>query len=232
MSDATACAAPVAVCFHTPFRGRTPRGRPRRTAQSLQLRRVMPDRLWNRLALRAVTPQTASMGLRERACIRADALGPLLRLLRASARASEWLVLATCARTEIYAVSCEGGSASIDDVIAAAILPVRDDEASVPEWPICASGVDAARHLLRVASGVESIVLGDVQLLGQLRTAYAAAQAHQTTGPSSINSVRAHSTPANVREQRQESRVARLRWPRPPSSSPRDRQVAWRCGAS
>jgi glutamyl-tRNA reductase len=145
--------------------------------------RVMPDRLWNRLALRAVTPQTRSLRLRERVSIRTDALGPLLRLLRASARASEWLVLATCARTEIYAVSCEGGSASIDDVIAAAILPVRDDEVSVPEWPLCASGVDAARHLLRVASGVESIVLGDVQLLGQLRAAYATAQAHQTTGP-------------------------------------------------
>jgi glutamyl-tRNA reductase len=145
--------------------------------------RVMPDRLWNRLALRAVTPQTGSMRLRERVSIRADALGPLLRLLRASARASEWLVLATCARIEIYAVSCEGGSASIDEVIAATILPVRDDEVSVPEWPICASGVDAARHLLRVASGVESIVLGDVQLLGQLRTAYATAQAQKTTGP-------------------------------------------------
>src|SRR6187399_1442832 len=124
----------------------------------------MPDRLWNRLVLRAVTPQAGSMRLRERVSIGADALGPLLRLLRASARASEWLVLATCARTEIYVVSREVGSASIDDVIAAALFPVRDVDVSVPEWPICASGVDAARHLLRVASGVESIVLGDVQL--------------------------------------------------------------------
>jgi glutamyl-tRNA reductase len=139
--------------------------------------------LWNRLALRAVTPQTASIGLRERVSIRADALGPLLHLLRPSGRASEWLVLATCARTEVYAVSCEGGSASIDDVIAAAFLAGRDGEVSMPEWPLRAYGVDAARHLLRVASGVESIVLGDVQLLGQLRTAYATAQAQQTTGP-------------------------------------------------
>ena len=143
---------------------------------------AMPDVLWNRVALRAVTPQTGSTRLRERVSIRTDALGPLLRLLRASGRASEWLVLATCARTEVYAVSCNGRSASIDDVIAAAILAVRDDEMSVPEWPIRASGVDAARHLVRVASGVESIVLGDVQLLGQLRAAYATAQAHQTTG--------------------------------------------------
>jgi glutamyl-tRNA reductase len=61
--------------------------------------RVMPESSsGNRLVLRAVTPQAGSMRLRERVSIGADALGPLLRLLRASARASEWLVLATCAR--------------------------------------------------------------------------------------------------------------------------------------
>ena len=50
-------------------------------------------------------------------------------------------------------------------------------------WPLRASGIDAARHLLRVAAGLESIVVGDVQLLGQLRTAYAIARAEHTTGP-------------------------------------------------
>jgi glutamyl-tRNA reductase len=143
----------------------------------------MPDNRWKQLTLRAVTPQTGSIHLRERASIRTDALEPLLRLLRASGSASQWLVLATCARTEVYAVAGEGGSVSLDETIAAAMVAVRGSETAAEEWPLRASGVDAARHLLRVASGLESIVLGDVQLLGQLRAAYAAAQAQHTTGP-------------------------------------------------
>ena len=143
----------------------------------------MPDNRWNRLTLRAVTTQTGSIRLRERVSITTDALGPLLHLLRASGCASEWLVLATCARTEVYAVTGEIGSVSLDEAIAAALAAARADVMFAEEWPIRASGVDAARHLLRVAGGVESIVLGDVQLLGQLRGAYAAAQAQQTTGP-------------------------------------------------
>ena len=138
---------------------------------------------WNQLLLCAVTPQTGPIGLRERISVPGHAVGPLLQRLRESGRATEWLVLATCARTEVYAVTSEDAASAIDDVIAGSFLDVCAKSASPRDWPVHASGVDAARHLLRVATGIESIMLGDVQLLGQLRTAYAAARAQHATGP-------------------------------------------------
>ncbi len=143
----------------------------------------MANVFWDRLVLRAVTPQTGSIYLRERVSVPSDALGPLLHRLRESGRANEWLVLSTCGRTEVYAVTKEDPPSEIEDVIAASLLAVCAKETFPTAWPVRASGVDAARHLLRVAGGIESIVLGDVQLVGQLRTAYAAARAQSTAGP-------------------------------------------------
>ena len=141
------------------------------------------DDFWSRLALRAVTPQSGTMRVRERVSISPEALAPLLDSLRASRSADEWLVLATCGRTEVYAVTSEGASFILDDVIGASLRTVCGADMSFWHWPVRASGLDAARHLLRVAGGIDSVVLGDVQLLGQLRTAYGTAQARRTTGP-------------------------------------------------
>jgi glutamyl-tRNA reductase len=55
--------------------------------------------------LRAVTLQTGSIYPRERVTIRGDSIGRVLHVLRASGSAEEWLVLSTCGRTEVYAVT-------------------------------------------------------------------------------------------------------------------------------
>jgi hypothetical protein len=95
---------------------------------------------------------------------------------------------------------------------------------------------ESMRHdtCFRVASGVESIVLGDVPLLGQLRAAYATAQAHQTTGPLLNRLCQCRTPHAGKRcASRDRNRERRgFDGCGPPSSSPRDTQVAWRCGAS
>jgi glutamyl-tRNA reductase len=138
---------------------------------------------WDRLALRAVTPQTASIRQRERLSVPTDALEPLLRRLVASTQADEWFVLSTCGRTEVYAVTRSRACAALDEDIAAAFRGVHGSDLTSPGWTLRTSGVDAARHLFRVAAGVESVILGDVQLLGQLRSAYAKARALNTMGP-------------------------------------------------
>jgi glutamyl-tRNA reductase len=154
-----------------------------RTPPMAERQGLIAGAAWDRLALRAVTPQTASIRQRECVSVPTDALGPLLRLLGASTRADEWFVLSTCGRTEVYAVTHNSACAALDEDIAAAFRSVHESDLSCPGWTLRTSGVDAARHLFRVAAGVESVILGDVQLLGQLRFAYAKARALNCTGP-------------------------------------------------
>ena len=94
----------------------------------------------------------------------------------------EAFVLSTCNRTEMYAVTGHAGSGA--DVL----LRFLADESSVPAAELRESCYthahdDAARHLLRVASGLDSMVLGEDQIQAQLKRALAAARAADTLGP-------------------------------------------------
>ena len=103
---------------------------------------------------------------------RLTALSPevaaLLPALRDIDGVHEAAVLATCHRTEFYLVVDPGG-------------PWR--QGFVPPLGVVHSGTLAAHHLLRVACGLESPILGDGQILGQVRRAYLAARAAGSTGP-------------------------------------------------
>jgi glutamyl-tRNA reductase len=98
-----------------------------------------------------------------------DALPAFLALLRALDGVREAAALATCHRAEIYLVAD-------DDRAAASIGGSR-----AGLWTL--AGPAAARHLLRVACGIDSPILGDGQILGQVRRAYATARGAGTTGP-------------------------------------------------
>lgn len=93
-----------------------------------------------------------------------------LARLRAINGVREVALLATCNRTEIYVVA-DHGSHAIAHVHA------------MGPGPDARSGPSAAEHLLRVACGLESAILGDGQILGQVRQAYAKARAARSTGP-------------------------------------------------
>jgi glutamyl-tRNA reductase len=121
----------------------------------------------------------APVALRERLAFSGDDLTGGLRAL--SAIAHEGVILSTCHRTELYAL-CEtpDGDEWLRDLLAAARGVPRDllDDATVTR-----DGRDAARHLLRVASGLDSVVLGEPQVLGQVQGALAAARAAGAAGP-------------------------------------------------
>ena len=117
---------------------------------------------------------TAPLDLRGRFAYALDQVEPTLRGLRASlARQSEAALLSTCNRTEIY---CAGEHNDLDHTL---------------EWLAHSGGVSpallrshaytlqddlAARHAFRVASGLDSMVLGEPQILGQLKDAVRAAE--------------------------------------------------------
>jgi glutamyl-tRNA reductase len=124
----------------------------------------------------------ASVAARERLAFGGEALPRALLDLRSVG--GEGLILSTCNRTEVYAVveaPCSAVAARelrryLAVACGAAIEELR--QATTERH-----GRDAARHLFRVASGLESLVVGEPQILGQLRSSLAAAHAAGATGP-------------------------------------------------
>ncbi len=90
---------------------------------------------------------------------------------------SEGVILSTCNRTEIYGLCSDQGEG--------ALLFFQHRAGGIPVGPHTYEqhGVSAARHLLRVTCGLDSMVVGEPQILGQVRTAEEAALAAERIGP-------------------------------------------------
>jgi len=111
--------------------------------------------------------QTASIGLREQVAMHAPAQLSLLHRLMQSPNISEAVVLSTCNRTEIY---CE---TSHPELVAQWLIPTHQSTCDTLRSSLYLyQGLDALQHLMRVASGLDSMILGEPQILGQLKQAY------------------------------------------------------------
>jgi glutamyl-tRNA reductase len=113
--------------------------------------------------------KTAPLAVRERLALLDGQVEPFLRELMALPGLSEAVVLSTCNRTELYVVG-------EDPWVARSALP---DDVELYSERNC----DAARHLYRVVSGLESMVVGEAEIQGQVKRAYERALAAHTTGP-------------------------------------------------
>ena len=90
-------------------------------------------------------------------------------------------MLSTCNRTEVYLASPRGIG---DPRPVEALLSEIKGEPPIEGAPFFSlAGKDAARHLFRVAAGIESMVIGESEILGQVRVAFAAATAAGTNAP-------------------------------------------------
>jgi glutamyl-tRNA reductase len=129
-----------------------------------------------------VSHASARLAWRERLAVDSRAVGPVAARLARSAAAREALVLGTCCRIEAYAVGPDADRLELDLLgrlarragcsfeQLAAVVDVRH-------------GTDAARHLVRTAAGLESPVLGEPEILGQVQHAHRRAAAAGATGP-------------------------------------------------
>ena len=117
---------------------------------------------------------TAPLDLRGRFAFALDQIGPTLHGLRQSlARQPEAAILSTCNRTEIY---CAGDTLEIVPTLdwLARSGGVSAEQLRAPTYAL-ESG-QAARHAFRVASGLDSMVLGEPQILGQMKDAVRVAE--------------------------------------------------------
>jgi glutamyl-tRNA reductase len=126
--------------------------------------------------------RTTPVELRERFAIEPGDLPDALAALRQIAGVGEGAVLSTCNRTEIYA--------EVEDTLrdGARLSAYLADLAKTPLAELethlyLHDGRAAVRHVFRVAASLDSMVLGESQVLGQLKAAFAAARASETAGP-------------------------------------------------
>ncbi len=121
--------------------------------------------------------QNAPLAIRERVSFAQDDLPTALQSLHGQSGIAEAVVLSTCNRTELYCRAV--------------------DAEALKHWLACYFGIDmqswaeylseytedaAAAHIMRVASGLDSMVLGEPQILGQVKQAYAMALEAGTVG--------------------------------------------------
>jgi glutamyl-tRNA reductase len=125
--------------------------------------------------------RTAPLAVLERAAVGADDLPKLLDELSGCENVAEVLLLSTCNRVEVYAVvdSFHDGLADVSAVLARHGGWHVDDLAG---HLVVHHADSAAEHLFLVAAGMDSMVLGEAQVLGQLRAAYARACELGTAG--------------------------------------------------
>jgi glutamyl-tRNA reductase len=128
-----------------------------------------------------VSHRTADVALLERVTVRPGELPDLLAHLLAQPYLREALVVSTCNRFEVYAVvaSFHGGLSDIGTVLAERAGVHLSDLA---ERLYAHYGTDAVRHAYRVSAGLDSMVIGESQILGQVRDAYAAAAEQGAAG--------------------------------------------------
>ncbi len=125
--------------------------------------------------------RTAPIDLRERIAFPAESLVQAHRDLTLSIPAvGEVAILSTCNRTEFYCSADLNDQEALLDWLShyRNVAPSDIREAAYAHWDH-----DAARHLMRVAAGLDSQVLGEPQILGQVKDAYDMARAAGTLGP-------------------------------------------------
>jgi glutamyl-tRNA reductase len=122
---------------------------------------------------------TAPVEIRERIAFGPDILVGALRNLTEHAHIGEGLILSTCNRTEVYcSVNSDAGKTVADWIGRFHGL----DHSRIAPYLYTRVDRHAVSHLLRVASGLDSMVLGEPQILGQVKTAFQIARESGTTG--------------------------------------------------
>ena len=146
------------------------------------------------LVVVGVSHHNSPLQVREALAFARDTLPTALVRLKREAGVSEVMILSTCNRVEVYAAGGIAEAQTIASVLRAhacarsRVIPILDQRVGEP----------AVRHAFRVAAALDSMVLGESQILGQLKDAYQAAETADTLGPV-LNGLRQHSVVAAKR---------------------------------
>jgi glutamyl-tRNA reductase len=135
-----------------------------------------------RLFLLGVSHRTAPVDVRERLDFSSRDVGAAVQALAARPSAAESVVLSTCNRSEIYLASSEPSRARDELVAFLSEYHQLPRETFIPHL-FAHDDAAAAKHLFRVAAGLDSLVVGEPQILGQVKEAFQIAAERHCTGP-------------------------------------------------
>ena len=130
-----------------------------------------------------VNHQTASVELREQIAFNAERLAQLLLKQRQHSSLKDMVVVSTCNRTEVYAMT-EDADSVLNWLAQVNNIDVKQLIHHVYRY----ENAQAVTHLMRVASGLDSLMLGEPQILGQVKSALALSKDAETVSPE-LNSV-------------------------------------------
>ena len=148
--------------------------------------------------------KTAPVNVRERFSMSKETVRKGLTHLNDYAGVNEAVILSTCNRSEMYAVTGNAG----DDISAAKqfLFDLIGNEEDVDEYLYIYEDEDCVRHLFEVSSSLDSLVLGEGQILSQVKAAYSLAREAGTT--STVLNTLFHRAIATGKRVRTETRIA------------------------
>jgi glutamyl-tRNA reductase len=126
--------------------------------------------------------RTAPVELREQLAVEESKLRELVRDVHVLGAVGEVVIVSTCNRVEVYGVADAPGEARAAAFRELARFRGVDASAVEPHLYTHVDG-EAVRHAFRVAASLDSMMLGEPQILGQVKDAFALAQSAQTVGP-------------------------------------------------
>ena len=138
--------------------------------------------MMERLFVAGLSHHTAPLAVREQLALDEDKLREIVSDLVGRGTCAEIMILSTCNRVEVYGVADvpgEARSAAFRQMGAQRGIGLPTLEPLLYTH----GGVEAVQHAFRVASSLDSMVLGEPQILGQVKDAFALAQACRTVGP-------------------------------------------------
>src|ERR1700719_1823493 len=124
-----------------------------------------------------VSHKTAPVEVREQLAVQRNELVDLARTLKSFGLLDEIVLLSTCNRVEVY-----GTTRQTDSDIKSLLQLLRSEPRDLEPHIYLYEDADAVRHLLRVAAGLDSMVLGETEITGQIKNAYETARNAGLTG--------------------------------------------------
>ena len=130
------------------------------------------------LLLVGLSHHTAPLEVRERVVYEGEEAISALRRIKEETSVPQAMLLSTCNRTELYVL---GPDLPEERLVQSVFLP-RFGDGGRPEWLYRRNDEPAVEHLFRVACGLDSMIVGEPQILGQMKSAYELSRRAETTG--------------------------------------------------